>query len=188
VKVAHARGKKATAHAHGAIGIQNAINAGVDSIEHASLADEATLQLAKKHGTWLAMDIYNGDYIEDIGTKEGWPAEYLRKNRETTDAQRAAFRRAVELGINIGFATDAGVYPHGLNARQFRKMVEYGMTPMQAIQSATGRAAVEMGRDDIGAIVPGRYADFVAVKADPLADIGVLEAIDHVMKGGVLVR
>ena len=188
VQVAHARGKKVTAHAHGAEGIKNAIRAGVDSIEHASLADEEALQLAKQHGTWLAMDIYNGDYIDEIGTKEGWPAEYLRKNRETTDAQRAAFRRAVELGLKIGYATDAGVYPHGLNARQFRNMVQYGMTPMQAIQSATGHAAEELGRSDIGAIVPGRYADFVAIKADPLADITALEAIDHVMKGGVLVR
>lgn len=188
VKVAHARGKKVTAHAHGAIGIRNAINAGVDSIEHASLADEATLQLAKKRGTWLAMDIFNGDYINDMGTKEGWPEEYLRKNRETTDTQRAAFKRAVELGVNIGFATDAGVYPHGMNARQFAYMVRYGMTPMQAIRAATGRAAEEMGRDDIGAIVPGRYADLVAVKADPITDIRALEKIDHVMKGGVLVR
>ena len=188
VTVAHARGKRVTAHAHGAIGIQNAINAGVDSIEHASLADEATLLLAKKHGTWLAMDIYNGDYINDVGTREGWPEEYLRKNRETTDTQRAAFKRAVELGINIGFATDAGVYPHGLNARQFAYMVKYGMTPMQAIQSATGRASEEMGRTDVGAIVPGRYADMIAVKADPLTDIQSLEKIDHVMKGGAIVR
>lgn len=188
VKVAHARGKKVTAHAHGAIGIRNAINAGVDSIEHASLADEATLQLAKKHGTWLAMDIFNGDYINDIGTKEGWPEEYLRKNRETTDTQRAAFRRAVELGVNIGFATDAGVYPHGMNARQFAYMVRYGMTPMQAIRAATVRAAEEMGRNDIGAVVPGRFADLIAVKADPLADIRALEKVDHVMKGGALVR
>lgn len=188
VTVAHARGKRVTAHAHGAIGIRNAINAGVDSIEHASLADEATLLLAKKHGTWLAMDIYNGDYINDVGTREGWPEEYLRKNRETTDTQRAAFKRAVELGINIGFATDAGVYPHGLNARQFAYMVKYGMTPMQAIQSATGRASEEMGRTDVGAIVPGRYADMIAVKADPLTDIQSLEKIDHVMKGGAIVR
>ncbi|WP_188237084.1 metal-dependent hydrolase family protein [Sphingopyxis sp. LK2115] len=188
VQVAHARGKKVTAHAHGAEGIKNAIRAGVDSIEHASLADEEALHLAKRHGTWLAMDIYNGSWIDEEGTKQGWPAEYLRKNRETTDAQRAAFRRAVELGVKIGYATDAGVYPHGLNARQFRNMVQYGMTPMQAIQSATGRAAEEMGRTDVGAIVPGRFADFIAVKADPLADITVLEKIDHVMKGGVLVR
>lgn len=188
VKVAHARGKRVTAHAHGAQGIRNAINAGVDSIEHASLADEEALQLAKARGTWLAMDIYNGDYIDEIGTKEGWPEEYLRKNRETTETQRAAFRRAVQLGVKIGFATDAGVYPHGLAARQFAYMVKYGMTPMQAIQSATGRAAEEMGRGDIGAIVPGRFADMIAVKADPLTDIRALESIDHVMKGGVIVR
>src|SRR3546814_6442792 len=121
VKVAHARGKRVTAHAHGDEGITNAIRAGVDSNEHASLADAEAHPLAQTHGTWLAMDIYNGTYIDEIGTKEGWPEEYLRKNRETTDAQRAAFRRAVELGVNIGYATDAGVYPHGLNARQDRK-------------------------------------------------------------------
>ncbi|SNS46197.1 metal-dependent hydrolase family protein [Sphingopyxis indica] len=188
VKVAHARGKRVTAHAHGAEGIKNAIRAGVDSIEHASLADEEALQMAKARGTWLVMDIYNGSYIDEEGTKEGWPEEYLRKNRETTDTQRAAFRRAVELGVKLGYGTDAGVYPHGLNARQFANMVKYGMTPMQAIQAATGRAAEEMGRDDVGAIVPGRYADMVAVKADPLADITVLETIDHVMKGGAIVR
>ncbi|MBB5706228.1 amidohydrolase family protein [Sphingopyxis panaciterrulae] len=188
VKVAHARGKRVTAHAHGAEGIKNAIRAGVDSIEHASLADEEALQMAKAHGTWLVMDIYNGTYIDEEGTREGWPEEYLRKNRETTDTQRAAFRRAVELGVRIGYGTDAGVYPHGFNARQFRNMVKYGMTPMQAIQAATGRAAEEMGRDDVGAIAPGRYADMIAVKADPLADITVLETIDHVMKGGTMVR
>ncbi|HEX2813724.1 MAG TPA: amidohydrolase family protein [Sphingopyxis sp.] len=188
VKVAHARGKRVTAHAHGAVGIKNAIRAGVDSIEHASLADEEALQMAKAHGTWLVMDIYNGTYIDEIGTKEGWPEEYLRKNRETTDTQRAAFRRAVELGVKIGYGTDAGVYPHGLNARQFANMVKYGMTAMQAIQAATGRASEEMGRADIGAIVPGRYADMVAVKADPLKDITALEAIDRVMKGGAVIR
>ena len=188
VKVAHARGKRVTAHAHGAVGIKNAIRAGVDSIEHASLADEEALQMAKAHGTWLVMDIYNGTYIDEIGTKEGWPEEYLRKNRETTDTQRAAFRRAVELGVRIGYGTDAGVYPHGLNARQFANMVKYGMTAMQAIRAATGRAAEEMGRADVGAIVPGRYADMVAVKADPLKDITALEAIGHVMKGGAIVR
>lgn len=188
VKVAHARGKRVTAHAHGAEGIKNAIRAGVDSIEHASLADEEALQMAKARGTWLVMDIYNGTYIDEEGTREGWPEEYLRKNRETTDTQRAAFRRAVEIGVNIGYGTDAGVYPHGFNARQFANMVKYGMTPMQAIKAATSRAAEEMGRDDIGAIVPGRYADLVAVAEDPLADISVLEKIGHVMKGGALVR
>ena len=188
VKVAHARGKRVTAHAHGAQGIKNAINAGVDSIEHASIADEEALQLAKARGTWLVMDIYNGTYIDQEGTKEGWPEEYLRKNRETTDTQRAAFHRAVELGVKLGYGTDAGVYPHGLNARQFANMVKYGMTPMQAIQSATGRASEEMGRADVGAIAPGRYADMIAIEADPLKDITVLEKIDHVMKGGAIVR
>ncbi len=188
VSVAHARGKRVTAHAHGAQGIKNAITAGVDSIEHASLADEEALQMAKMHGTWLVMDIFNGDYINEIGTKEGWPEEYLRKNRETTDEQRKAFSRAVKIGVKLGFGTDAGVYPHGINARQFSYMVKYGMSPMQAIQAATGNAAIEMGRDDIGALVPGRYADLVAVKADPLSDIRSLEHIDHVMKGGAVVR
>ncbi|SKB44665.1 Xaa-Pro dipeptidase [Sphingopyxis flava] len=188
VNVAHARGKRVTAHAHGAEGIKNAIRAGVDSIEHASLADEEALQMAKAHGTWLVMDIYNGTYIDEEGTREGWPEEYLRKNRETTETQRAAFRRAVEIGVKIGYGTDAGVYPHGLNARQFANMVKYGMTPMQAIEAATARAAEEMGRSDVGAILPGRYADLVAVEADPLADITVLEKIDHVMKGGAIVR
>src|SRR3546814_2468339 len=110
------------------------------------------------------MDIYNGSYIDEEGTKEGWPEEYLRKNRETTDTQRAAFRRAVELGVKLGYGTDAGVYPHGLNARQFANMVKYGMTPMQAIQAATGRAAEEMGRDDAGATGPGRDADMAWVE------------------------
>jgi len=188
VKVAHARGKRVTAHAHGAEGIKNAIRAGVDSIEHASLADEEALLMAKAHGTWLVMDIYNGTYIDEEGTREGWPEEYLRKNRETTETQRAAFRRAVEIGVKIGYGTDAGVYPHGLNARQFANMVKYGMSPMEAIEAATARAAEEMGRSDVGAILPGRYADLVAVEADPLAEITVLEKIDHVMKGGAIVR
>ena len=189
VRVAKSRSSWVTAHAHGAEGIKIAINAGVDSIEHASLADEEALRLAKARGTWLAMDIYNGTYIDDVGTKEGWPEEYLRKNRETTDAQRAAFRRAVEIGVNIGYATDAGVYPHGLNARQFSNMVKYGMTPMQAIQSATVRASELLGKDDeLGSIAPGRFADLVAVDGDPLNDIRILENVAHVMKGGNIVR
>jgi len=189
VTTAHARGKKVTAHAHGTIGIRNAILAGVDSIEHASLADEAVLQLAKESGVALNMDIYNGDYIDTEGRQQGWPEEYLRKNRETTDVQRGAFRRAVQLGIRLGYGTDAGVYPHGNNARQFAYMVRYGMTPIQAIQSATSIAASIIGAEtDIGAIAPGRYADLIAVADDPLADITVLERPAHVMQGGALVR
>lgn len=189
VSVAHARGKKVTAHAHGAIGIRNAILAGADSIEHASLADEAALQLAKERGVALVMDIYNGDYIDVVGTEQGWPTEYLRKNRETTDIQRTVFRRAVTLGVTIGYGTDAGVYPHGQNGRQFVYMVRHGMTPMQAIKSATSVAATIIGADaDIGAIAPGRYADLVAVADDPLADISALERPAHVMQGGRVVR
>lgn len=189
VDTASKRGVYVTAHAHGAQGIKNAIAAGVRSIEHASLIDDEALKLAKAKGTWLVMDIYNGDYIDDIGTKEGWPEEYLRKNRETTDVQRAGFAKAVKMGVKIAYGTDSGVYPHGVNGRQFRYMVRYGMTPMQAIQSATIRAAELLGREaELGSIAPGRYADLVAVKDDPLTDIEALEAIDHVMKGGEIIR
>lgn len=189
VDTADKRGVYVTAHAHGARGIKNAIAAGVRSIEHASLIDDEALHLARAKGTWLVMDIYNGDYIDDIGTKEGWPEEYLRKNRETTDIQRQGFAKAVRMGVKIAYGTDSGVYPHGINARQFRYMVRYGMTPMQAIQSATIRAAELLGKEhELGSIAPGRFADLVAVKADPIADIGSLEKIDHVMKGGNLIR
>lgn len=189
VDIAATRGVYVTAHAHGAVGIKNAIQAGVRSVEHASLIDDEALKMAKAKGTWLVMDIYNGDYINDIGTKEGWPEEYLRKNRETTDVQREGFSKAVKMGVKIAYGTDSGVYPHGLNARQFAYMVKYGMTPMQAIQSATVRAAELLGRDDdIGSIAPEHFADMVAVKGDPLADIRVLENVDHVMKAGEVVK
>lgn len=178
-----------TAHAHGAIGIKNAIRAGVRSIEHASLIDDAALEMAKAAGTWLVMDVYNGDYIDDIGRKEGWPEEYLRKNRETTDVQRAGFAKAVKMGVKLAYGTDSGVYPHGNNAKQFAYMVRYGMTPMQAIQSATIRAAELLGKEEsLGSIRSGVYADLIAVKGDPLADIQILEHVSHVMKAGVLVK
>lgn len=190
VAVAHARGKKVTAHAHGTVGIRNAILAGVDSIEHSSLADEAVLQLAKERGVALVMDIYNGDYIDTEGRNQGWPEEYLRKNRETTDVQRAAFRRAVELGVTIGYGTDAGVYPHGQNGKQFAYMVQHGMTPMQAIKSATSVAARIIGAEaDIGTIAPGRYADLLGIDGDPLTDISLLERPPlTVLQGGRLIR
>jgi imidazolonepropionase-like amidohydrolase len=189
VAVAKAHGSYATAHAHGADGIKAAIRAGVRSIEHASLIDEEALALAKAHGVWLIMDVFNGDYIDEVGTREGWPAEYLRKNRETTDVQRHMFRRGVEMGVPIAFGTDSGVYPHGLNARQFAYMVRYGMTPMQAIQSATrGAAKVMMREHDVGAIAVGRFGDLVAVEGDPSRDIRTLERVKGVIKGGQLVR
>lgn len=179
----------ATAHAHGAEGIKIALNGGVRSIEHASLIDDEAIALAKKKGAWLVMDVYNGDFIDEMGKAEHWPEEIMRKNFETTDAQRIGFRKAVAAGVKIAYGTDAGVFPHGLNARQFKYMVRHGMTPMQAIQSATTSAAALMGKSaDVGTIAPGRYADMVAVAADPLADISALERIDHVMKGGKLIR
>lgn len=189
IEVAAKRGTYATAHAHGAEGIKAAIRAGVRSIEHASLIDEEGLMLAKARGVWLVMDIFNGDYIDEVGTREKWPAEYLRKNRETTDIQRAQFTKAVRLGVPLAFGSDSGVYPHGLNGRQFSYMVRYGMPPAQAIRAATLDAARVMGKEaDLGSIAVGRFADLVAVAGDPLRDVRVLEGVAHVMKGGRVER
>jgi imidazolonepropionase-like amidohydrolase len=189
VEVAAARKSWVTAHAHGAEGIKAAIRAGVRAIEHASLIDDEGIALAKAKGVWLDMDIYNGDYIAEVGRREKWPENYLRKNDETTDTQRVGFRKALKAGVRLSFGTDAGVYPHGQNARQFAYMVRYGMTPMQAIQSATTSAAALMGwSKDVGALSPGHYADIIAVAGDPFADITALETVAHVMKGGEVVR
>ncbi|QPC98361.1 metal-dependent hydrolase family protein [Qipengyuania soli] len=189
IAVAKAHGTYATAHAHGAEGIKNAIRAGVRSIEHASLIDEEGLRTAKAQGVWLVMDVFNGDYIDDIGTKEGWPEEYLRKNRETTQIQRDNFRRAVAMGVLLAFGSDSGVYPHGINARQFAYMVANGMTPAQAIRAATLSAATVVGKqDELGSIAAGKFADMIAVAGDPLADVRTLETVAHVMKGGALVK
>ena len=137
---------------------------------------------------WLDADIYNGDYIDAVGTREGWSDDVLRKNRETTGVQREAFRKAVKAGVKITFGTDAGVYPHGTNARQFAYMVKYGQTPMQAIQAATINAAQLLRHEkDLGSIAPGKWADLVAVKGDPLKNIRILEHVAAVMKGGELV-
>ncbi|WP_225205283.1 Xaa-Pro dipeptidase [Novosphingobium huizhouense] len=189
VDVARQRGSWVTAHAHGAAGIKAAIEAGVRAIEHASLIDDEGIALAKARGVWLDMDIYDGDWIAQVGRRDHWPADMLRKNDDTTEAQRQGFAKAVKAGVKLSFGTDAGVYPHGLNARQFRYMVRYGMTPMQAIQSATTVSAQLLGRDkDVGALSPGHHADMIAVAGDPLADITVLENIAHVMKGGEVVK
>lgn len=189
VEVAKARGSYATAHAHGAEGIKAAIRAGVRSIEHASLIDDEGLTMARKAGVWLVMDIYDGDWIDEQGTREGWPEEYLRKNRETTQEQRDAFTKAVRMGVRLGFGTDAGVYPHGMNARQFAYMVRYGMTTAQAIRSATLDAATLIGHEkELGSIAPSKFADMIAVRGDPLSDVRVLELVAHVMKGGIVAK
>jgi len=183
------RGSYCIAHAHGAEGIKAAIRAGVRTIEHASFLDSEGIALAKARGVWLVMDIYNGDYINDIGTKQGWPAEYLRKNIETTDVQRRGFAAAVKAGAKLTFGTDAGVYPYGFGGRQFAYMVRYGMTPMQAIQAATTEAAKALGKEgQVGTLAPGAYGDLVALKGDPLADIRTLERVEAVIKEGRVVR
>jgi len=185
---AKALGKYCIAHAHGANGIKAAIEAGARTIEHASLIDDEGLRMAKERGVWLDMDIYDGDWIEEVGTRDHWPEEYLRKNRETTDMQRDGFAKAVKLGVPLTFGTDAGVYPHGLNARQFRYLVRYGMKPMQALASATSEAAKALGRDDLGSVKPGHVADLVAVGSNPLDDVSALQCIDGVIQGGRLVH
>ncbi len=176
------------AHAHGAAGIKAAVRAGVRSIEHGSLVDDEGIRLMKEHGTWLVADIWNGDYISRVGREQGWPAEVLRKNDETTEAQRQGFRKAVAAGVKIAFGTDSGVYPHGLNAAQLPVMVRFGMTPMAALQAATIRAAELMGwQDRVGSIAPGKLADLIAIQADPLADLASLQQVAFVMKGGQVV-
>ena len=185
---ARLRGSYCIAHAHGTEGIKAAIRAGVRTIEHASYLDAEGIAMAKAKGVWLDMDIYNGDYINDVGTKQGWPAEYLRKNIETTDVQRRGFTAAVKAGAKMTFGTDAGVYPYGLGGRQFAYMVRYGMTPMQAIQAATSEAAKALGKADLGSVAPGAFGDLVAVRGDPLKDISTLERVDGVIKAGKLVR
>jgi imidazolonepropionase-like amidohydrolase len=177
------------AHAHGAEGIKRAVRAGVRSVEHGSLMDDEAIDLMAERGTYLVADIFNGDWIAEVGRRNHWPAEILRKNDETTDAQREGFVKAVKAGVRIAYGTDSGIYPHGMNARQFPYMVRYGMTPMQAIQSATLVAAELMGwHDRVGSIAPGRYADIVAVEDDALQDIGRLTDVAFVMKGGRIVK
>jgi len=186
VQVAHAAGKKVAAHAHGARSIKEAILAGADTIEHASLIDDEGIELARQRHVALSMDVYNGDYIDTEGRKQGWPEEFLRKNLETTEVQRQAFTRAHAAGVPIVYGTDAGVYPHGLNARQFPIMVQRGMTPMEAIKSATSVAASYMGwADRVGAIAPGKFGDVIAVQGDPLQDISVLQNVAVVIKNGL---
>jgi imidazolonepropionase-like amidohydrolase len=177
------------AHAHGAEGIKNAVRAGVRTIEHGSYLDDEGIQLMLKHGTWLVADIYNGDYTEEVGARDGWSEEILRKNRETTDIQRVGFGKAVRAGVRIGFGTDAGIYPHGDNARQFAYMVKYGMTPLGAIRAATIDAAASLGRSqELGSIAPGKFADLIAVQGDPLEDIDRLRRVAGVIKQGVLIH
>lgn len=186
---AHMAGRKIAAHAHGAQGIKNAIIAGIDSVEHASLIDDEGIRLAKEHGTYLDMDIYNDDYILGKAQEFGLPQENIDKEKMVGRLQRESFQRAVKAGVKLTFGTDAGVYPHGDNAKQFFYMVKFGMTPAQAIRAATTSAADLIGRSkDVGSIEAGKFADLIAVTADPLQNVRALENVGFVMKGGAIYK
>ncbi|MBY6189030.1 amidohydrolase family protein [Microbulbifer agarilyticus] len=185
VTEAHNRGTTVAAHAHGTAGIKAAIRAGVDSVEHASFLDKEAIRLAKKHGTVLSMDIYVTEYILSEGEKAGILPESLEKERRVGGKQRESFRYAVEEGVKMVFGSDAAVYPHGQNARQFSRMVTFGMTPLQALQASTINAAELLGKqEDLGSIRVGKLADLVAVPGNPLDDISVMENVQFVMKDG----
>ena len=183
---AHMWGLKVAAHAHGASGIRDAALAGIDTIEHASLVDDEGIAAAKKMGTFFSMDIYNTDYTQAEGAKNGVMEDNLRKDREIAEIQRQNFGKALKAGVKMIYGTDAGVYPHGDNAKQFAVMTRYGATPLQAIQAATINAADALGKKDkVGVIKVGAFGDLLGVTGDPLANIRLLETPAFVMKGGV---
>jgi imidazolonepropionase-like amidohydrolase len=189
VEEAHAAGRKVAAHAHGAQGIKNAITAGADSIEHGSLIDDEGIRMMVEHGTWLVADIYNDDYILGKARDFKISEESIAKEQALGQIQRDNFAKAVRAGVKVAFGTDAGIYPHGDNARQFAYMVKYGLTPARALRSATSDAAALLGRDgEVGRIAPGAYADIIAVGADPLQDVRALESVGFVMKGGQVIK
>jgi len=186
---AHNAGRKIAAHAHGTEGIRRAILAGFDSIEHASLADDEDIKLAIEHGTYFVMDIYNDDYLLGQAIKFGLPQENIDKERRIGRLQRETFRKAVQAGVKMAFGTDAGVYPEGDNARQFATMVQWGMTPAQALRAATFSAADLIGRSkDVGTVEQGKFADIVAVSGNPLDDITLMQHVGFVMKGGMIYK
>jgi imidazolonepropionase-like amidohydrolase len=182
-------GLRVEAHAHAAEGIKNAIRAGVASVEHATLIDDEGIALAKERGTYLDMDIYDEECIQEDGKNGGAPADFLEHDRGLGEAQRQRFTKAVRAGVKMSFGTDAGVCPYDAASRQFAFMVKYGMTPMQAIQAATRNAADLLGKSELlGSIQPGKYADIIAVSDDPLADVRALEHVNFVMKEGKIYK
>ena len=189
VAEAHKLGRKVAAHAHGTQAIKDAILAGVDSVEHASLIDPEGISLARSHGTYLVFDIYNDDFILAEGPSHGMLPESIVKERLIGRLQRENFKKAFQGGDKMAFGTDAAVYPHGDNAKQFAKMVEWGMQPIDALRAATINAADLMGwKDKVGALAPGHYADIIAVAGNPLEDVTTLEHVGFVMKGGQVVK
>ncbi len=189
VEEAHMWGRKVAVHAHGTEAIKAALRAGADSIEHSSLIDDEGIKLAKAKGAYLDFDVYDDDYILAEGAKNGVEPASMDKERSIGKLQRENFKKAWAAGTKMAFATDAGVYPHGTNAKQFTTMVTWGMTPMQAIQCATTSAADLMGWGDrIGRISPAYYADLIAVDGDPLKEVSTLEHVTFVMKAGDVVK
>ena len=188
VDEAHMRGLIAAAHAHGTNGIKAAIRAGIDSIEHCSFMDEEAIELALKYGTYLSCDIYNTEYTLAFGEANGVPEENINKEKMVSKAQRESFRKAVKAGINMVFGSDAAIYPHGDNGKQFSRMVTFGMTPIQAIQAATLNSAALLKQNNIGQIKAGYLADIVAVKGNPLKNISLLENVSFVMKDGTVYK
>ncbi|MFA3791089.1 amidohydrolase family protein [Aliiglaciecola sp. SL4] len=187
VDEAHMRGLTVAAHAHGTEGIISAIKAGVDSIEHASFINDEAISLAKKNGTYFSMDIYVTEFILSEGKNAGILEESLAKERTVGKKQRENFRKAVKAGVNMVFGSDAGVYPHGDNAKQFSRMLEFGMTPLQALQAATINSAKLLQQEQLfGSIEEGKMADIVAIKGNPLDDISLLENVVFVMKEGTV--
>ncbi|TRD12781.1 amidohydrolase family protein [Erythrobacter insulae] len=184
---AHSHGLKVASHAHGSEGIVNALKAGVDTIEHASFIDDEGIRLAKETGAYLSMDIYVTEFILGEGEKAGILPESLDKERMTGKTQRDNFRKAHEAGVKMVLGTDAGVYPHGDNARQLSRMVRFGMTSAEALRAATSNAADALGQTGmVGIIAPKASADIIAVNGNPLADISLLENVSFVMKQGAV--
>ena len=189
VDESHTHGRKVAAHAHGNEGIKRAILAGVDSIEHASFLDREAIQMGIDRGTYFAPDIYNTEYTLEMGAANGVPEENIEKERQVGTVQRQSFTLAVQMGAKVVFATDSGVYPHGDNGKQFSRAVRFGMTPAQALQSATSLTAELLGwEDQVGTIESGLFADIIAVHGNPLDNISEMEDVDFVMKGGVVYK
>ena len=189
VDEARAHGRTVAVHAHGTAGIRNAILAGADSIEHASYLTDEVIELAKEHGTRFVMDVYVTEHILSEGEASGVLQESLEKEREVGQIQRESFTRAHAAGVEMVYGTDSAVYPHGDNARQFSRMVRFGMTPAEAIRSATVSAVDLLGvGDQVGRIAEGLQADLVAVSGNPYEDVSVLESVEFVMKGGIVYK
>lgn len=186
VDVARQHGLKVTAHVHSAQSGKDAVLAGVDSLEHASLLDDEAIALVAQHGVSLSMDVYNGTYTENVGREQGYPENIMQRNFDTTETQRVVFEKAYALGIPIVYGTDGAVLPHDMGGWQFGIMAERGMTPMDAMRSAMSVAARHLGWEDrVGAVKPGLYGDLIAVRGNPLEDLELMKDVEVVIKGGL---